>query len=152
MNAREIGKLRRQEIEALVDRYGGAITPAQVVAFAEDPTTALHGLFEWDDSEAAKRYREVQAEQYLRVTVTVLKSEGQDTLRIRAFVSLPSDRGENGYRRTVDVMQDAGRKAELLQHAELEYRRYRQRYRHLEELSALFVAGDAVFSAEQVAA
>ena len=152
MNTRELGRLRRQEIEALIDKHGGSVTPAQVVEYGKNPTTALHGLFTWDDTEAAQRWREEQATQYLRITVTVLKTDGADPTRVRAFVSLPSDRGENGYRRTVDVLHDPERRAEMLAHAANEYKQYRNRYKHLEELSAFFAAGDAVFTAELVAA
>lgn len=137
---------RRAEVESIAAAHGGLATPEAVVAFAENPSTALHSCFEWDDSEAAKKYRLVQAAEVIRVTVTLIEAPDGTPTRIRAFVSLPSDRGVNGYRRTVDVLADPDQRAELLTMAQREYKAYRTRYQHLNELAVLFAAGDQVFA------
>lgn len=141
-----LSEARRQELDRLFAQFNGSVTPEQVVAFARDPETALHGVFEWDDTEAAARYRVNQAQQYLRVAVRLIERPNEEPVRVRAFVSLPSDRGANGYRRTEDVMADPTRRAEILALAEREFRFYRKRFQHLKELSVVFEAADEAFA------
>lgn len=52
----------------------GRLAPADVVAEASDPASPLHDYFEWDDSEAARKYRLSQARTLIRsikVEITV---------------------------------------------------------------------------------
>lgn len=44
----------------------GYLTASAVVEAARDPSSPLHGEFEWDDSEAAVRYRLYQARTLIR--------------------------------------------------------------------------------------
>ncbi|MFO0271514.1 MAG: hypothetical protein ACK53W_13385 [Gemmatimonadota bacterium] len=49
-----------------LERPDGRIVPAEVVDAARDPTSPLHGHFEWDDTVAAERHRLDQARQLIR--------------------------------------------------------------------------------------
>lgn len=143
MTRLHLAAVRRQELDALVERHGGTITPAQVVEFAADPGTALHALFVWDDSEAARRYREVQAAQYLRVVMRLIPREGDEPTAVRAFVSLSVDRGTGVYRPIVAVLSDDEQRAQLVQDAMRELAAFRRKYAHLEELASVFGVIDA---------
>lgn len=46
--------------------HGGVLTPEDTVAAAADPAHILHPRFEWDDTEAAHRYRLDQARALIR--------------------------------------------------------------------------------------
>jgi len=56
------------------DDPDGLIQPQAVVEAAEDPHSALHEYFEWDDTAAAASFRLVQARHLIaRVTVRVVE-------------------------------------------------------------------------------
>jgi len=94
-----------QELNAVAAENGGMLRPADVVEYAKDPGTALHSMFEWDDTEAAHKYRLQQARQIIRV-VTITSPINQDE-KVRAFVSLKSDRyNDRGYREMVAIITD----------------------------------------------
>lgn len=60
----------------------GLIQPAVVVDEAEDPESPLHRYFEWDDTEAARAYRLVQARSLIaRVRVNV-KTAGPQLVNV----------------------------------------------------------------------
>lgn len=133
---------RRAELDRLVAKHGGTVTPEQVVRFAKNPKTALHSYFEWDDKVAGEKYRLEQAEQYLRVVATVIQVPGSgETVRVRAFLSLPSDRGTGTYRPIGDVMADPAREAECMEMLRREIVSLERRYKHFERArKALAVA------------
>ncbi|HFJ9697501.1 TPA: hypothetical protein ACGW13_000151 [Stenotrophomonas maltophilia] len=130
----------RKELEQL--KAGGVIQPADVVARASDPESAMHSWFQWDDTEAAQAYRLQQARQLLRVFVTV---ETKDNKPVRAFVSLGTDRyGDGGYRTMAEVLSDEEMRAQLLADAVKELRSAEKKYRQLQELSGVWSALDEV--------
>lgn len=138
---KELGAARRVELDALLAQHGGTITPAQVVAFAKNPETALHGVFEWDDGEAAQKYREVQAARYIRAVARIIERPGTKPVRVRAFVSLPE---EQGYRDINGVLEDPESRDALLRQALRELAAFRAKYKNLQELAAIFAAADFV--------
>jgi hypothetical protein len=138
-----VAEARRLEIEALV-APSGTVTPKQIVDFARNADTALHGVFLWDDTEAGERYREWQASAYIRGIAKVIPVEGSDdAMRVRAFVSLSRDRGTGAYRPLSVVMEDAAMRDEMLLSAVHEYQAFRVKYQHLKALSRFFDVADA---------
>lgn len=123
----------------------GTLRAEDVVEFARDETTALHGEFEWDDSEAAHQYRLDQARRIIRVNVQILPVGGRDIV-VPVYVSLVQDRNQagGGYRRLVDVMSDEELRAQLLQQAMKDFERVGLRYRALQELAPVFEALERV--------
>ena len=118
----------------------GMLIPAEVVRFARDPGTALHTKFTWDDGDAAERWRIHEAQQVIRVHVTVLK---EDTPPVRAYVSLPSDRvNGNGYCRMEDVVASPHKLQCLVDQAKHELNSFRVKYEHLSQLEKVFRAID----------
>jgi hypothetical protein len=126
-----------QELQKISAENGGVITPAAVVAFAKNPKTELHKRFTWDNTTAAHEYRLWEARQLI-ASVTFLP-QGK-TEPMRAYVSLASDRRVGGYRRTVDVMRDVDRRAELLEQAKVEMVEFQRRYKDIKELAVVFQA------------
>lgn len=123
---------------------GGLLKPEQVVSFARaNPQSALHSHFEWNDSEAAEKYRLDQARTIIRAQVTVSRVAA---VRCRAFVSVPSDRESGGgYRRTDTVLQ-SDRRSQLIECACKELTGFRTRYAYLPEMGPLFDRINAVVS------
>lgn len=130
------------ELEHIASQNGGILRAADVVAYARDPKTILHGKFLWDDGEAARLYRDNQARQLIRVAVKMIGNGS--TQAIRAFVSLSTDRDEGGYRSTIEVLSDAAMKARLLQDALAELDSFRVKYQELVELAGVFQAADEI--------
>lgn len=77
----------RDQLQAIYDEHK-RLTPSIVVTVAADPAHPLHERFVWDDSEAARRYRLVQASGLIRsVSVVVEREEDRPPVRVRAFVA-----------------------------------------------------------------
>ena len=77
----------RDQLQAIYDEHK-RLTPSIVVTVAADPTHPLHERFVWDDSEAARRYRLVQASGLIRsVSVVVEREDDKPPVRVRAFVA-----------------------------------------------------------------
>lgn len=127
-----------QELELIRKRHRGILRPADVVAFARDPQTALHAEFEWDDSKAAEQYRLEQARQIIRCVVRIVE---EHTPPVRAYVSLQSDRrAGDSYRDVGDVLSDPGLRRQLLAQALREAESWRLRYERLNELTPILRA------------
>lgn len=103
------------ELEGIRRKGGGYLSPQAVVDFAEDPSTALHGRFDWDNDVAGPKYRLWQARQLIRIVVNILPNSNSEPIKVRAYVSLRQDREEGlGYRLTTEVMEDDDTAAALL--------------------------------------
>ena len=145
MSNRIVGKVRA-EIEALALRNGGIITPQILVAYARDnPLSALHRCFQWDDEQAAEMWRLAQAGKLIRRHVVKIEAADGDTIRIRGFVSLPSDRGpDHTYRSTVRLLNDRDQTAELLAQAKAELAAFRNKYAALQAVAKMGPLFDAI--------
>lgn len=127
------------ELEAICTAGGGVITPVAVVRQAKKKKSALHGYFEWDDTEAAQKYREHQARLLIRAVriVSPQTNEAEDI-----FVNIVDDENKREYRRLVEVLSDEEMREQLLATALDELKSFRKKYRHLKELAAIFKAID----------
>lgn len=133
-----------QELEHLRTTHGGLLKPEDVVEFAKDPKTALHSKFEWDDTEAAREYRLVQARTIIQLSVTII-SETVDPIRL--YVSLPSDRVTGGgYRSIHEVVNDESRRQEMLRDALERLQAMKRKYA---QLQALLPVWNAIEQAER---
>jgi hypothetical protein len=124
------------ELEAL-KRQDGLIVPADVVEYARDKTTALHGCFTWNNGKAAHEYRLLQARQLLRVYVRMEETKG-DT--VRAFVSLTTDRvqKDGGYRTMVEVLDNKQMREQMLHDAFVQLDNLQKKYHALQELAGVW--------------
>lgn len=106
-------KEERELLTKMARRNGGMLQVDDVLEAAKDESSVLHKHFEWDDSEAADLYRRQQARTLIqRCRIQIVETE---PVKVRAFVSLPTDRNNGGgYRLTTEVVSDESMKAELL--------------------------------------
>lgn len=129
--------LIKLELETLAEANNGLLRPETVVEFARNPNTALHSRFEWDDTEAATKYRIWQARQLIKVVVNILPNENETEYQV--FVSLKSDRlNGGGYRALVDVMSNDDQRKELLTQAHNDFKLWQKKYQQLKELAPVF--------------
>lgn len=124
-----------QELEFIRQRHGGILRPADVVAFARNPQTALHGEFEWDDTRAAAQYRLEQARWIIRCVVRIVT---EDSAPVRVYASLQNDRSVgDSYRNIHDILNDPNLREQLLAQALREADSWRLRYERLAELQPI---------------
>ena len=135
------------ELMFIKDQNNGFIDPVVVVEFARNENTALHNRFEWDDTEAAEKYRVWQARMIIRMELVVIPETGKKDKYVRSFVSLVSDRKaeqDKGYRFMVDVLSDTDLRGRLLEEARKDMLIFRRKYSQLTELAKVFAAIDEV--------
>lgn len=92
----------------------GILTPDAVVEAASDPGSPLHDYFEWDDTEAARKYRLDQA----RTLIRVVRVDVQTTTHAISTVAYVRDPALNnvqqGYLHIEDVRTDAEKAAAVM--------------------------------------
>jgi hypothetical protein len=143
----------RSELLAINEEHG-VLTPELVVQRSREPASALHQFFEWDDDQAAEKFRLVQAGALIRrVRLTIVRASTETKVvtfgSVRAFVSPASERKskanpEGGYGTIQDVLSDEDRRADLIATARRELAALRRKYETLEELSAVWDAVDSL--------
>lgn len=133
-----------QHLELLRSRKQGELTPEDVLDDAQHDNSPLHSFFEWDDGEAARQYRLVQARGLIRAVVAVYTDDGAEPVRQRAYVNVRSGGGSPHYRETSEAMSEARTRDIVLQRAWRELQAWRQRYESLTEFAAVFRQVDTV--------
>jgi hypothetical protein len=140
INRTKLSKAQCAELELVRKKHRGRLKPEDVVDFARNPKTQLHKCFEWDDTEAAQRFRLMQAREVIRVAVVVLPNTNAP---VRAYVSLQRDRKTGrGYRATAQVLSDGQLREELVAEALADMEMFKLRYHVLKELARVFDAMD----------
>jgi hypothetical protein len=106
---------------------------------------AIHYInrFEWDDKKASHQYRIWQARDL--IAKVYVQPFDNRPLQVRAFVSLPSDRVESGYRTIESIMGNEELKAEMLLDAKRQFEILKMKYSVLNELDKIWEAVDKVF-------
>lgn len=119
------------EIEALGDN----VTTDQVVAQAAKRSSAMHEMFEWDDTKAGYMWRKQQAAGILcslHVEYIVENTEKQrEPVKVRAYVGLKQ---RQGYHKIETVVEDVDMYTQLLEKAYNELRGIKNKYQSLSEI------------------
>ena len=125
-------KQERELLTQMARQKNGMLLIDDVLEEAKDENSILHKHFEWDDSEAADQYRRQQARALIqKCRIQLVETE---PVSIRAFVSLPTDRGAGGgYRLTSEVVSDANMKEELLHDIRLTISRWTRKLHLLDQ-------------------
>jgi len=143
-----------QELETIIDRNKGKLTPQIVLDEARDESHALHSCFEWNNEAAAEKHRELQARELIKHTA-IVKDIGGTPTAVRAFVSIRVDeagnltdnyhaKGNSFYVRVETAMEDEYLKDYTLAMAQKELKNFRAKYSDLQELAKLFAAIEEV--------
>lgn len=135
-----------EAIKNLASKHDGEITPEIVVEEARKKRSPLHSFFVWDDSEAAEKYRLVQA-QYLirRIKVNYEVSECK-SIRVRAYVNVRGDQpgdepSTNGFYVPIEkALTVESYRDQLLSQCRRDVRAFQQKYSSLIEAKAIIDA------------
>ena len=105
----------QQAILEMKARTNHSVTAAMVLDAARAEDSPLHGLFVWDDTEAAEKYRIIQARGFLRAVVRIIPSAPQGPVRASVRI-LPNEprpvpspspaRGGGGLRTEAEVFEE----------------------------------------------
>jgi len=132
-----------QRLEQLKREHRGLVTPEAVVTDARPKRSPLHDHFEWEDSEAAKKYRLDQARELLRSIVVRIDDRRLPDKSVRAFVHVEvPDNGESrrGYMGVREALSNKELRAQVLRCALGELKSWQERYRELREFGDVFEA------------
>jgi hypothetical protein len=140
----------RKELTAIAAGKRG-LTPQSVLSVAKNPRSLLHNYFCWDDSEAARKYREFQAYELIRRVKVTIEMPENKTLTIRAFWPVKQvaadgtiDTASRGsYLPLADAMQNEAALEQIVAAAKSELRAFTVKYSQLErvmEMSNVFEA------------
>ena len=133
-----------RELEKIRKKCGGVLKAEAVVTAAKNPNNPLHDRFEWDDTEAATRWRLRQARELIRVSGQVIEGDSEP---IQAYVSLKSDqriRDGGMFRPMVEVLQDDDLSEQLLADAKEDMLAFTRKYRKLKKLKDVIAAMEGV--------
>ena len=135
-----------------------ALTPDIVLQDARNIRSPLHEFFEWDESEAARKYRLDQAGHLIRavqvtyedvpavtprqIELTALPALTTPVRPVRAFLVIRGDDGVLGYVETQAAMSDPDMRKQVLQRAHSELDAVARKWREVSELAEVFKALD----------
>ena len=124
-DAELVGK-ELEEIESY-----GEITPERVLSYAErHKKSELHKCFEWDDSEASRRYRLNQANQIL-CSISIEITE-EPVKKQRVYVNVRSSAsGIKTFKNIKDVLEDDEEYKQLVEKARREFEDCKDKYETL---------------------
>lgn len=136
-------------VDWLEQRIGRAPKSQDVLSDAEHPRSPIHGMFEWDDSAAAHKYRVTQASSLLSsltVKVEYVKEGKRREVDVPVRVTF-SDESRKSGRSHYDfrkVIQNPIQRFAFLERAADQLQTTRRQYDFLEELSGVFKEIDKV--------
>ncbi len=130
----KIQKLK-EELEIIRAKNGGMLSPENVVEYARNKNSTLHGYFIWDDNDAANKYRLYQAAHLIRrIKIEIIPNpKSQEVIKIREYVSLPQDRGIGGYRQIAEVYTEDDLRLQFIESVRDEFEAFRKKLKIVSE-------------------
>ena len=117
-----------------IQSLGENVKPEMIVAAAQDSNSELHKCFEWDDTEAARKYRIIQAGNLVRNLVIVESKEKSEPQQIRVMYTSQ----DGGYKKTTLILQQPDEYETLKNRAMAELRAIKNKYNMILELKEIF--------------
>lgn len=102
-----------KRLAAIAKLHGGRLTPDDVVEDARSPSSPLHDQFDWNDAEAAAKWRISQARELIRSVKVVINVETKEISTVR-YVRDPTAGQEQGYVEVAKIRTDADLAREAL--------------------------------------
>lgn len=115
------------ELQRIFDERGRLVAE-DIVEIAADPASPLHDHFTWDDTEAAAKWRHVEAGILVRKGQIVMVKDADTEVKVRAYVSVVHA-GERTYMPTERAL--AEHRDQLIQQALRDVNAMRRRYQAL---------------------
>lgn len=120
---------------------GESATPAQIVDRAKDETSELHKCFDWNDTEAAYKWRIHQARQVVcHLVIKQTDEERKQNKPQRRIFEKPSH--ESGYKPVTLIVQNQDEYQRLLSMAYADLQKFKARYSSLSEMEEILALID----------
>lgn len=127
------------ELERIRSTHNG-LTPEAVVDESRPEDAPLHPVFQWDDKEAANKYRLIQAQQLIRsITIVVKSSDEQEPVALRVYHHV-----QNDYKPLQVIVSSVDMMEELMKDALKDLDAFEHKYNMLKDLAPVFNAIKAV--------
>ena len=111
----------------------GKIEPNEVIEFAKNnPKSELHKCFEWDDSEAARKYRLTQANTLICSISLEIKEEPKKIQRVYVNIK-DKDTKEQTFKNINEVLKNDEEYQQLIDKASEDLKKYKDKYTDLIE-------------------
>lgn len=124
------------KVGKVIEKYGDAIEPQQLLKEARPKSSPIHHLFCWDDTEAAEQYRLWQARHCIRsIRIIVKKDDVQETKAFHNVVIRQESGDRRAYVHMRTVADDDDLRQQVIQKALAELRGWKARY---EEYKSVF--------------
>lgn len=123
----------------------GMLTAKDLVEVSRPEDAPLHEEFEWDDAEAAEKYRVYQARNVINSIKVVHEEDEEETATrndVRAFFTLKRD--EPQYESITIILSDEEKYNELMKVAIRELMAFEKKYAKIKELGKVFEEVDKV--------
>lgn len=124
------------EVCEMLEHSALGLSPKTLLDASRDANAPLHGEFEWDDSEAAERYREQQASGIIR-NLYIVSTEHTTTESTRAFVNVHTEAKQGNYHNIRVVLDSEAMREKLFASAKRDMQSFIEKYRTLEILSGV---------------
>jgi len=111
------------------------ITPQNVVDLARNENSVIHNDFEWNDTVAGEKYRNIQAREMIRNFVIVKEEKEAEPVR-----ALQISTTVNEYKPVEIILRNEDEYQSLLRRALGELEAFKRRYQTLTELEPIFEA------------
>ena len=113
----------------------GRLDAPDIVSESRPESAPLHPCFEWNDTVAAEKYREAQAQGIVRSIVVVHENQNNEPVEVRAFLNV-----QETYRPIEVVVNNEEQMADLLKSALAELKAFEKKYATLSRLTPVFEA------------
>ena len=127
-----------QKVADEILSIGASATTVQILDMARDEQTELHKCFDWNDAEAAEKWRLQQARNIV-CNLVYKETNNEPSPLIRLFFKTDS---ESGYKSTSLILQNKDEYQKLLSRALAELNSFKAKYKTLSELDGVFDAID----------
>ena len=129
-----------QKVADEILSIGASATTVQILDMARDEQTELHKCFDWNDAEAAEKWRLQQARNIV-CNLVYKETSNEPSPPVRLFFKTDS---ESGYKPTSLILQNKDEYQKLLSRALAELNSFKTKYKTLSELDGVFDAIDKV--------
>lgn len=138
-----------ERVDLLQEQLGHAPSSAEVLEDARDENSPLHQMFNWENEDAAEKFRKIQASVLLSsLVVRVEIMQGSKSQEIEMPVRVSVRGGEKGASKgrehIRDVLSNRELRDRMLEGAANELISLQRRYSYLTELSRVFHEVDLV--------
>lgn len=136
---------RTEELRSKLHRD---VRPHDVVRDAENPNSAFHRYFEWDNSKAGPKFRLQQARSLLQHLRIIYHDEEGHEVSVRKYVrvmlSTPADHElRSGYVPRLRVLKTPQLRLQVVEMAKVALESFKRRFRMFTEIEATFAHIDA---------